>query len=211
METTLYRRFFRDAQGGVAVEFVTLMPAFVFLTFFIIEIGVALLWIGTVEKAAQLGARMAVVSDYAVTGLPTSGKNAIANGFLPGGNCKLVGQSQNPCVAFNSGNALSCPGSCNPQGFDAIFNRMDAIASMLQPSNVAISYTYAGLGFAGGPIVPRVTVTVQNVPYDSVMTSLLNRFYRLATGNQSANLGMTLLPVITATFTGEDLSSAAAS
>jgi hypothetical protein len=221
MKTALYRRFLEDRQGGDCRVRCFDAAFMAFLTFFIIEIGVAVLWVGTVEKAAQLGARLAIVSDYAVTGLPASGKNGVANGYAPGQNCTLT--NPNPCVPFNSGNPLSCTnqtvGSCNQPGFDAIFNRMDALASMIQPANVTITYTYAGLGFAGGPIVPRVTVTIgrtpsgagQYVPYDSLTTTVLNGFIRLATGNPSATLGMTNLPVISATFTGEDLSSAGAS
>ena len=44
-------------------------------TFFIIEVMVALFTVGTVEKAVQLGARLAVVSD-------AESKSAIDNGTL---------------------------------------------------------------------------------------------------------------------------------
>jgi Flp pilus assembly protein TadG len=199
-------KFIRDDRGGIAVEFVALMPAFVFLTFFIFEIGVAIMWVGTVEKAAQLGARMAVVSNIAVTGIAPGDKNQIGMTAIPGQNCPAgcVGFATRTCIGGTSAD-------CDQPDFNAIFTRMDNLASILQPSNVSITYEYVGLGFAGGPIVPRVTVTIQNVPYGLFMTTVLNGFIRLATGNPTATLGLTNLPTITATYTGEDLSSLGAS
>jgi hypothetical protein len=212
------REFVRDGRGGVAVEFVALLPAFLFLTFFVFEIFVAVLWVGTVEKAAQLGARLAVVSHTVVTNLPTDyalRSTAYAYGQpCSAGACGTTGQgfTTRTCAGGSGGdcNAAVCLGaavSC----FQVIVNRMRGIASFIQPNNVTISYEYVGLGFAGGPIIPRVSVTVQNVPYGLFMTTILNGFIRLATGNPTATLGMTNVPAITATYTGEDLSTAGAS
>ena len=216
--------FVRDQQGGVAVEFVALMPAFLFIVFFTMEIAIAVLWVGTVEKAAQLGARLAVVSNVVVTGLPADGRNPV-NGstFAPGQNCNLsVAANADPCVRFaartcTAGTVGQCAAPAT--GFNPIFNRMDAIVGVLVPANVTITYEYVGLGFAGGPIAPRVTVTVgqagagtQAVPYNTVMTSMLARLIRAVTGRPTAQFpGLTVMPVVSATFTGEDLSSAAAS
>jgi len=191
----------------VTVEFVALMPAFLFLTFFVFEIMVAVLWVGTVEKAVQLGARLAIVSNYAVTGLAPNQKNAVAAGYVPGAHC-----SQGGCVGFTvrtcSGGSI---GDCNAANFNVLVNRMRSIAGLIQPQNVTITYDYIGLGFAGGPIIPRVTLTVQNVPYGAVVTTIMATFFRAATGNPSAISPLTNLPTVTATFTGEDLNTAGAS
>jgi Flp pilus assembly protein TadG len=195
----------RDQGGGVAVEFVALLPAFLFLTFFVFDIGIAVLWVGTVEKAAQLGARLAIVSNYAVTTLVQGQRNQTANANLypPGTNCPTG------CTAFASQTCAGGSGDdCDPAGFDAIFNRMDAIANVLQPENVTITYTYVGLGFVGGPIVPRVTVTIQGVPYNTVTGSIVQGLEPLIGVNFH---GLAVMPTITATFTGEDLSSLGAS
>jgi pilus assembly protein CpaE len=79
------------------------------------------------------------------------------------------------------------------------------------------NYEYVGLGFAGGPIVPRVTVTVgrvgavgQAVPYNTFTSSILGRLMVLATGRNNFP-GLTTMPPIIATFTGEDLNTAGAS
>jgi hypothetical protein len=198
--------FIPDDRGGVAVEFVALLPTFLLFTFFVFDIAIAMLWVGTVEKAAQLGARLAAVSDYAVTGL-TGDKNQFAAGAEAGDDCSTG------CEPFNEGEPLTCTGNdCVPERFNPIFTRMDAIASALEPENVTITYQYVGLGFAGGPIVPRVTITVQNVAYNTVTSDLLTGLYRLVTGDPEADFpGLTTMPRIEATFTGEDLASAGAS
>jgi hypothetical protein len=207
--------FIQDSRGGVAIEFVAILPAFLLLTFFVMDVAVAMLLIGTVEKAAQLGARLAIVSDYAVAGLPPARKNSVNAGFVPGDNCNIaVSASLDPCTRFNGGNPLICIGGegddCE-EGFDVIFARMDRLASILERTNVTIAYEYIGLGFADGPIVPRVTVSVQGVPYNTVSSQLLDGLYGLLTGDADADFpGLTTMPTITATFTGEDLSSAGA-
>jgi TadE-like protein len=228
------RIFINDRQGGVAVEFVALVPAFIFLTMFIFEIFIAVFWVGTAEKAAQLGARLAIVSGHAVTGLPTT--YAKRTGYVYGQLCSAgacgatgTGFATVSCTGPNIGNCdpALCPGrtvTC----FQDIVNRMRGIASFIQPANVTITYEYVGLGFAGGPVIPRVTVTVgvtpasvtpsgvgQPVPYGLFMTNMLSGFMSLATCNPFVTCSpsaspLTNMPTVTATFTGEDLSTAGA-
>src|SRR6185295_17218100 len=70
-----------------------------------------------------------------------------------------------PCVAFTT---LTCSGgdaSCDATSFNRILSRMQQFLPDAQSENVTISYSYVGLGYAGGPIVPAVKVTVANVPH----------------------------------------------
>lgn len=214
------RRFIRDRRGGVGVEFVALLPAFLFLTFFVLETAIAVLWVGTVEKAAQLGARLAIVSNFAVNGLAPTDKNQLAMNAVPGQNCPAActAFTTRTCTGGTGGdcNTTNCLGATVPC-FTVIVNRMRGIASVIQPANVTISYTYVGLGFAGGPIVPRVTVTIgrvgdagQAVSYNTFTSSILGALMMAATGRNDFP-GLTTMPPITATFTGEDLSTAGAS
>ena len=216
--TKASRRFVRDSRGGVAVEFVALVPAFLFLTFFVLEIGIAVLWVGTVEKAAQLGARLAIVSNRVVTGLPATysrttgynwGQNCSAGACDPDGDGlgfttkTCGGGSGEDCDTVTCLNAsVTC--------FNVVVNRMRDIASVIQPSHVTMTYEYVGLGYAGGPIIPRVTVTLQGVPYNTFTTSILAGLMTMATGSSDFP-GLTIMPTITASFTGEDLSTAGAS
>ena len=206
----LFTLIVRDTRGGVAVEFVALLPAFLFLTFFVFEILIAVLWVGTVEKAAQLGTRLAIVSNKAVTGLPA--EYALRSTSYAYGQPCSAGACGTNGTGFTSKVCTGgSGGDCDAANFTTIVNRMRGIAGIIQATHVTIRYDYTGLGFAGGPIVPSVTVTVQGVPYGAIMTTILSGFMRLTTGNPSAPSLLTNLPPVTATFTGEDLSSLGAS
>jgi len=204
MRAGRFSSFIKSERAGVTVEFVAIMPAFMLLTFFIMEITIAVLWIGTAEKAAQLGARLAVVSNTAVAGLPPN--NALFDvNFAFGQSCSI-----GACQSFAT---LTCTGGtggdCDSTNFDTIVSRMSDVFGLLrnlpQPAGdyVTIEYTYVGLGFAGGPVVPSVTVTLSGVPYGTVMTTILGSFF----GGGSI---LEMLPVISVTLTGEDLSTAGA-
>jgi hypothetical protein len=216
MTTGRYRTFIGSEAAGATVEFVALMPAFLLLTFFIAEVLIAVLWIGTAEKAAQLGARLAVVSNYAVTSLsPTTLNQPKTANDPPGKNCDTG------CAAFASascdGSAMAAP--CDATNFNAIVSRMQNIATLVQAQYVTITYAYTGdpmsgaggLGFAGGPIVPSVTVKLHGIPYNTVATAILANFFKKAAGDNTATSPLTNLPDISVTLTGEDLSSAGAS
>ena len=194
--------FLRSERGSAIVEFVALMPAFLGITFFIFEIAIAILWIGTAEKAAQLGARLAVVSNYAVTTLAPTQRNVVAMNALYGQQCP------GGCVAFATATCSGGGGVCSA-GFTTIVNRMRGIMPNIQTANVTITYQYIGLGYAGGPIVPRVVVTVSNVAYGAIITTLVSNLFTMVLGGD-APPAFTTLPPITVTLTGEDLNTAGA-
>jgi len=200
-------RFIRDERAGATIEFVALMPAFLLLTFFIFEVGVPILWVGTAEKAVQLGARLAIVSNYAVTGLTPTSTNSLAGGsFIYVQRC-----SAGACTPFATQTCIAgTSAQCDSTNFTTIVNRMASLSNLIQSQYVTITYTYIGLGYAGGPLVPGVTVTLAGVPYGAVVTTILGSFMKLATGDQSASSPFYTLPTKTVTLTGEDLNTAGA-
>jgi len=198
----------RDCEAGVTVEFVAVMTTFTLLTFFVMEVAIGIFWIGSAEKAAQLGARLAVVSNWAATPAPANNGLTSAS-YAYGQSCTSAG---GPCVPFTT---VTCTGSstnctctngttCSTSDFNYIAQRMSNMFGVLSNHNeyVTITYAWAGLGFAGGPVIPRVTVKLSGVPYDSMLTTVLQK----ATGSSVATL-----PTISVTLTGEDLSTAGAS
>ena len=213
------RRFFESEKAGLTVEFVAVIGPFLLLSFFIMEVLVAMDWVGTAEKAAQLGARLAVVSTPAVTtGTCPAGGGAIGAGLMPTQNCKpsASGGYGQPCPANCAGwttNPISCAagagGSCVAANFTTIVNRMVGIAPLLKQGcaqaspgcHVTITYANSQLGFAGGPTIPDVTVKISGVTYGAVMTTIIGKFF-------GANNVLTVLPDISVTLTGEDLNSA---
>jgi len=94
---------------------------------------------------------------------------------------------------------------------------MRSISPLIQAANVTVTYANAGLGYVGGPTVPRVTVTVSGVAYGTVMTSLMTaisnlvtRIFSVARRTPTTSPVLTNLPAISVTMTGEDLTTAGA-
>ncbi|MDE2184284.1 MAG: pilus assembly protein [Alphaproteobacteria bacterium] len=191
--------FLRCETGGTTVEFVAIMFSFVIVTFMILEIALALFWWQTAQKAAQVGARWAIISDWIVTA-PAATFNTPSSGTpLFGAPCDISQGASDPC--YNSGfTTSSCTGSAcaNQKPFSDVYCRMKAVLPNLQPSNVTVTYTYAGVGFVGGPLEPAVTVEVSNVPFPSGFADVLGSFFGSA---------LSTIPPMAATLIAEDLST----
>src|SRR5258706_5225674 len=126
-----FSSFIKDENAGATVEFIAVMGPYVLITFFIVEVIIAVLWIGTAEKAAQLGARLAVVSDAAATGVPSFNAKTASGGF--GVNCS---DASAPCSASANPWSYACTGgtggSCNATAFNNIVKRIRNISSLIQ-------------------------------------------------------------------------------
>lgn len=217
------RKFGSRAEGGASVEFVAVMLFFVVLVFFSFEVAVAVFWNSTAEKAAQIGVRLAIVSEPAVAsqgcpGTPQPGTNGdwpgsdgdpAPAGTLPLRNCRngaagaIYGTSCTVANTCHTWGPIECVGgsggSCDAAGFAAIAQRVQSIFNLATDERITVRYEDTGLGFAGGPVVPLVTVEIADVPYDLLFASLLGRM----TGTGTALINM---PTVSATLTGEDLS-----
>jgi Flp pilus assembly protein TadG len=185
--------FLRSDRASVTVEFVAIFPFFLFVAFFVMEVTLAFFWWKTAEKAAHIGARVAIVSNIAAGGVPN--RNGIATDAISGTLCS---DASNPCVSFGP---VTCDStSCDAATFDRVVGRMQNIFGVIQDQNVTITYENTGLGFAGGPTVPLVTVNLSGIQFQTGIVSILGNFIG---GDENA---LTTLPDISATLTGEDLS-----
>ncbi len=182
------RRFIRNDTGSSTVEFVVVSFAILISVFFVLEVTLYLFFSAALNKAAQAGTRTAVVSTPAAPGVPARNARS-ANGVF-GVACS---DPSVPCVPFTD---VSCTGAaCDPTEFNRIFAHMQGFSGQLQPDNVTISYQWTGLGFAGGPVIPLVTVTVSGVPFRTGVVGLL-----------LTNAGvLASLPTHAVSMTGEDL------
>ncbi|OJU10395.1 MAG: hypothetical protein BGN85_05625, partial [Alphaproteobacteria bacterium 64-11] len=149
--------FSREEKGTTTVEFVAISGFFFVIAFMIIEIALAIFWWQTAEVAAQIGARYAVVWDPVTTSVSSAGVNGLNAAGIYGQSCNISQGANDPCAAFAT---AICDGSsgagCNTVAFNAVLAKMQAVFGALRASNVKITYSYVGLGFAGGPIVPAV-------------------------------------------------------
>ena len=196
------RNLINDRSAASAVEFALLLPLLLVLLFGIIDGGRWMWSINRAEKAAQMGARMAVVTNPISPGIAASylGVDGLTQGdLIPSTSFGKVRCTSSGCACATT----PCPalGTADTAAFDSLVARMQNFSPELTSANVAIEYSASGLGFAGNPngsdLVPLVTVKIGS-PATPVqfrpITSLL-----FATMN---------LPTVTTTLTAEDLSGA---
>ena len=194
--------FARDESAAITVEFVVIMLFFITITFFVLEVALSQFWWQTAEKATQIGARLALVSDPAAT-IPTTTNPRSSTGAFGQAcpsNCDFSGFATCTATACT----WTCTGGgagCNSAAFTYIVNRMRQTYVPIQDSNVTISYSYTGLGYAGGPLTPTVTVTLSGVPLRLGFLPIIGNII----GTSVAPL--TTIPTMTTTMTGEDLQS----
>jgi Flp pilus assembly pilin Flp len=211
-------RFARDNNGAVLVEATIMMTIMFVLILGSVDFLFAFYQWNAAAKAAQVGARIAAVSDPVATGLNGLSARIVGTALRPGSAMPPFR------VTCDGGTATcSCDGACigvggyNATAMDTIvFGRgsmacgdatssytagMCDIFDRITPANVRIVYTQpaapAGLGYAGRPAgpVPTIRVSLQNMPF---------RFFFLG-----ALLGFRdiQIPEVPTTITGEDLYS----
>ena len=219
-------RLLHDVAGATMVEFTLVAPLFFVLTFGIVEFGNAFFQWNQAAKAAELGARLATVSDPVWTpltslkGTENGNSNAAAGTAWPAtdnygvscsgatstcsaisGTAGLVGQAATfSLTALRNivyGRGQTTCGTNDADGFPAMCDLFNRIT----PANVVVEYRYSGLGYVARPEGPIPTVVVK-------LTGLTFQLYAL---KGFLGLGPITMPDFKVTITGEDISSAAPS
>ncbi|HET6942701.1 MAG TPA: TadE/TadG family type IV pilus assembly protein [Sphingomicrobium sp.] len=179
----------RDRTGATAAEFGMVLPLLILLLLGIIDAGRYMWAVNKLEKATQMGARTAVVTDLIPTGLATAN---FGTSLGQGATIPTASFGEASC----SSSACTCSGTCptltpyDAAAFQRIATRIKLIAPMISDSNITVVYTNSGLGYAGDPngpdVAPIVTVRVSGVPF----TPLIFQFFggQLAFPTESASL-----------------------
>lgn len=155
---TALRTFFRDETASSAAEFALVLPAVLIFLLGTIDVGRWAWSLNEVEKATQMGARHAVVTNLVASGINT----ADFQGACPDTN--VVGDPINCADAFP---AITCDdtgcgcagGDCgaidgdayDDTAFTAILQRMRTIAPYIGSGNLSITYRPSGIGYYGDP------------------------------------------------------------
>jgi hypothetical protein len=172
-------------QGGAsAAEFGIILPLFILFLLGIIDVGRWLYTYNHAEKATQMGARLAVVTN-AATGTEAAHTGIYASYLGVGG---LTQGDVIPAGAFgkiectNSG--CSCPtppcpslGAFSTTDFNRVAGQMKNFYEQIEPSNVTIEYSSSGLGYAGNPngpdVAPVVTVRLSGMTFTPLACELV--------------------------------------
>jgi Flp pilus assembly protein TadG len=207
------RAFIADPAGASAAEFALILPAALLFMLGIIDVGRYFWEINKLEKAVQVGTRYAVSTRIVSNDLNTTnftGLDCGAGPLTPGDTICKDGLGKITCSAGSGGasctctesalGADSCPadlGDVDTAAFGNIVARMRVIAPQIGTSDVRISYSGSGIGYAGDPhvdddgaplseISPIVTVQVLNQRLRTI--SLLGLGLRLPSFQYSQTL-----------------------
>ena len=160
--------------------------------FGIIDAGRYMWSINRAEKAAQMGVRMAIVTDPVANAVNANYIGACSPALKAGDIIPSGCFSEITCT--KTGSTASCTsGTANTAAFTRVVSRMDVFMPEIADGNVSIIYSPSGLGYAGNPsgpdLAPLVTVRLSGVSFSPIM------LFSLASIN---------LPVVRSSLTFED-------
>lgn len=164
-----------DRSGASAAEFALVLPLLIMFLFGIIDGGRFLWETNKAEKATQVGARVAIVTDVlddgmaleSYVGQTIDGVTLTQGDVIPAGALGEL-KCENTGCTCESG---ACPGAgtFDTASFDRIVERMSYMKQDIDAEDVTITYRGSGLGFAGDPngmeISPLVTVELDGVQF----------------------------------------------
>ena len=190
------RRLLHDQSGASAAEFSLVLPLLILLLFGMIDTGRYMWEYNRAEKATQMGARFAVVTNPVDSDLVTTnyvGTNGLTQGDpIPASAFGVMTCTSTSCLCTTT----PCPAlTLDSAAFTRIADRMRLMKADITDANVQIIYSSSGLGYAGDPngmeIAPLVTVKLTGVKFKALTSLML------------ANINM---PDFASTLTAEDSS-----
>jgi Flp pilus assembly protein TadG len=187
---TLGGAFFRlgtDRAGASAAEFALVLPLLILLLFGIIDAGRLLYEVNRAEKATQMGARYAIVTNVIPTQVIDEDYTGTANCDDDGDgtyeNCVTGSDVRNPAaLGLLTCTSSSCICTTSPcpsnaaipaASFTNLVNRMKAMRPDIAAANVQVQFRGSGVGFAGDPtgmdVVPLVTVRLVDMQFRPIV------------------------------------------
>lgn len=166
------RRLLSDRSGGSAAEFALVLPLLILLLFGIIDAGRYMWTINRAEKAAQMGVRMAIVTDPVSSEIDADYLGQCSPALTAGDPIPASCFSQISCSKTGA-NATCTSGAADSDAFDRVLERMRLFMPEIQDSNVQLIYSPSGLGYAGDPngpdLAPIVTVRLSGMSFNPMI------------------------------------------
>jgi hypothetical protein len=189
----LARRLLKSTLGSSAAEFGLVLPLFLVLLFGVIDAGRFMWESNEAEKATQVGARVAVVTNVLSSGLRDedyAGKTVGGKTLAPGDAIPAGALGSLKCISTGcTCETAPCPsvGTFDTTTFTTVLvTRMKQMYPAITAANVVVRYQGSGFGIAeassgggggGGTeqmeISPLVTVTLTGVQFRPLTTFTL--------------------------------------
>jgi hypothetical protein len=167
----MIRSVLRNDRGASAAEFALVLPILIMFLLGLIDAGRFMWEYNRAEKATQMGARYAVVTNMVPSGL-VNYSFAVTDGIMAGTPVPTANFDRAVC---NTNDCNTCTGSvCGSIGydaaaFDAIVARMKLMYPLLDDTKVTVEYRNIGLGYSGDPngpdVAPLVTVRLTGLTF----------------------------------------------
>ena len=186
----------RDRSAAAGAEFALVLPVVIFFLFGIIDAGRFMWELNRAEKATQIGARMAIVTDPLSPGLIAADYvtgTVKAGDLIPASALGTVLCTSTVCTC----EVAPCP--ITSEAVAGTFStvlvaRMAQIYPRITAANVEVRYSGSGFGYASSTtmeVSPLITVSLRNIPFDFV---------------SALGLAAITMPPASATLTAEDAS-----
>ena len=192
-------RLIRNTSASSAAEFALVLPLLLIFLFGIIDAGRFAWEYNKAEKATQIGARFAAVTDPVAPSLynydfTATGLNA--GDTIPSGSLGLITCTSTVCACTTPPCPAGTAGA--PTGaWTQLVARMRQIDPAIKDTNIQVQYRGSGVGFAGDPtgmdIVPIVTVQLTGMTFRPITT---------------LSMAVASMPDFHTSLTAEDLSGA---
>ena len=166
------RNLLTDCTGATAAEFAMVLPLLLILLFGVIDGGRFLWEFNRAEKATQVGARVAIVTNVLAEEIGTQDYVGV-NGLTQGDRIPASDFTPVTCTSGGCGTGYTFDSDTFN---NVLLPRMQAMDPRITADNVEVEYTGSGLGFAGDPngsdAAPMVTVKLKGLTFTPI-TSLL--------------------------------------
>jgi hypothetical protein len=194
----LAKLLLRDERGGPLAEFALVIGLLFVIAIFAFEISRFYMRAAMTEYATHLAVRVAAVRPAICPGVPDTNERAGGSTARFGTMCS---DPSSPCAAAAT---QTCAGVGGTPVTDEIFGIIQPLLpDNATPANLQFSYAASGLGFLGGPYVPMVSVSLQNLQHDFILP--LGQLFAPWGGGAGGGAGSVALGPLTATLPGEDL------
>ncbi|MGZ2411053.1 Flp pilus assembly protein TadG [Sphingomonas sp. F9_3S_D5_B_2] len=171
------RQLLQDTSGASALEFAMVLPLLIILLFGIIDGGRFAWEYNRAEKATQMGARFAIVTDPIASALKT--ETYVAGTVKAGDTIPATALGNLRCTSVScTCETAPCPAlTRDATAFTSLVGRLQKMDPNIQATNVQVDYRGSGLGFAGDPtgmaMSPLVTVSLKGMRFFPVTGFML--------------------------------------